>query len=188
MRNQTLKNFDSGTDDFRPPYSTNSDRTLPSVQLNIVKEDFHRKNLYFPATSKTCAIEGAGVVVGEITYIVSPIKDCVFIDSIQIYEKFKRSGYGLATIWKLHDIYHLPLVPVHILSGGVAHLFWAQATIILGRAGAQVLEGIRRHDVEKEQQAWVHLMPECPIEKSIRLHEEWVASQLDTSADHPDTL
>lgn len=180
--------FHSKSDDFRSRYSINSDRTLPSVQLDVVREDFHRKNTYFPATSKTCNIGIAGVIVGEITYIVSPIKDRVYIDSIRIYEKFKRSGYGLATIWKLHDIYHLPLVPVHIVSGGEAHLFWAHATIILGRAGAQVLEGIRRHDVEKEQQSWVHLMPECPIEKSIRLHEEWVPSQLDTTPDHPDTL
>ena len=149
-----LLDFDPIRDFYQLRYSKYLDKTIPAVELEHVSSERHRLGLYFPASIESFVITTNNVPIGTICYALSPLGDRLYVDNIRIAERYKRSGYGLANLWSLHQAHRLPIVPVQILDSDEAQAFWKKAKRVLVSAGGAVDAEMRRSQVEDERLRW----------------------------------
>ncbi|KPX14265.1 hypothetical protein ALQ74_101100 [Pseudomonas savastanoi pv. glycinea] len=172
-----MEPFEPIRDFFHRRHAHHLDKIFPFVRLLLLKTDSHRTYACYPSPIIKMAIMVNALEVGDISYTISPLQDRLFVYGIEISREYKRRGYGLAALWRLHRMHGLPIVPVSIISSNEAHRFWHRSRQILSAAGAIIQPDIHRDHVYQEQQSWKHLIPESSIDRSIREHEEWMARE-----------
>lgn len=109
-----------------------------------------------------------GVVVGKADFGVSPINDQVFIYEIAIEPKWQRRGYGTSFMFYLHEMYQLPITPVH--EWFTAQGFWGELRRRRHRSDPIVTEEIRAGDMDRVRMRWHHLSPEMARLKQAISH------------------
>ncbi|MYN26971.1 GNAT family N-acetyltransferase [Duganella levis] len=92
------------------------------------------------------------VVVGQVTYAVSPLFDKLYIFDITIHDAFRRQGFGLAVIAYLANTHRLPMATIkEVLS---ASGFWRAARLASGP-----IETLSLSEMDLERERWAHLKP-----------------------------
>jgi hypothetical protein len=130
---------------------------LPSVTL--VKRVAHWRDgvTAFMPQIKCAVLNSDKKTVGHITYVMSPIAECIYLYQIDIREDFLRRGYGTATLLELSESNGgLWITPVQEISTQEALHFW-QKIHGLACFGFPVNEQISVGDWDSESRKWSHL-------------------------------
>jgi len=121
----------------------------------------------FPGTDFIDHIEVDGQRVGQVDYSISPLRDRLYINMIEVSPDRQRERIGTAVLWHLWRTYRKPIVPIEQFA--TSHGFWSHARASLGAAGACIEHDLRGVDqLQLEQQRWQHLVPESAHERRIR--------------------
>ena len=132
-------------------------------------------DLLLPAPTVTATIEHHTQMVGEICYGISPLRDRLYINELEVTRSWTRRGFAQAALWQLWCVHQLPLTPLSqtIRSG----LFWATVRRRFAAAGVTLTQDLRNEELDTEQRRWEHLVPESAMDRSIRRYWEWVDSE-----------
>ncbi|WP_449122222.1 GNAT family N-acetyltransferase [Pseudomonas viridiflava] len=135
----------------------------------------------FPGTDFIDHIEVDGQRVGQVDYSISPLRDRLYINMIEVCPDRQRERIGTAVLWHLWRTYRKPIVPIEQYA--TSHGFWSQARARLGAAGACIEQDLRGVDqLQLEQQRWQHLVPESAHERRIRKMQASPGADLERSA------
>lgn len=94
-----------------------------------------------------------GRCVGRITYVLSPIADCVYLYGIDVGTEFQSRGYGTATLLELSQSNGgLPITPIQEANFS----FWKRIHKLADQ-GFPVNEQISIGDWKAESRKWAHL-------------------------------
>lgn len=63
--------------------------------------------------------------LGRLTYLLSPLNDRLYLYEIQIFESYRKNGFGMAALAALSLMNNrMPIFPVKILNTPTARAFW----------------------------------------------------------------
>jgi hypothetical protein len=125
-----------------------------------------------PSPTYNCRIfNQQGTQVGEGSFGVSPINDRVYFYDIEIAPKWRRHGYGTSFLAYLHDLYCLPITPVHITLPGWK--FWAMLRQRAQENGWVITDELRSDLWDEPQKRWPHLLSHAERMKEVISHRIW---------------
>jgi len=126
-------------------------KQLPFIEIETSAN--HHKSFTAPNPDITATVYSSSrVVVGYVTYAVSPLFDKVYIFDIKIYDAYRRQGFGLAVIAHLATTYRLPITTIKEVFS--ASGFWSAARL----AGGPI-KTLSISEMDPERERWAHLKP-----------------------------
>lgn len=101
-----------------------------------------------------------GRCIGRITYVMSPMADCIYLYEIEIFKGFRgRGGYGTAALFELSRTNgDLPITPDQELNTQDALKFWKKIHKLAAQNNDCPVKGtISNSAWATESQKWAHL-------------------------------
>lgn len=150
-------------------------KTKPPL-IDVKVRAFYDQEPTSPApTYKAQIFNQDGIEVGSADFGVSPINDKVYVYEIEVEPEWRRQGYGAAFITYLHELYGLPVTPVHIVSAALG--FWAKLRQRGRRKGLVITQEMGTEDLWSEHKRWPHLASDIERLKETISHRLWVLRQ-----------
>ncbi len=153
-------------DFFQRRQATSLDKRAAGVELITLRSECVRGNFVFPGRDIEAAVDFSGQTVGWISYGISPLKDRVYINDFHISPAHQRHGLGIAALWRLWQFHRVSLTPLHEVGSSVG--FWEKARRRFAGAGVELTKDVRTGDQSREQERWLHMIPEPEHERLIR--------------------
>ena len=127
---------------------------LPEIWVELIQRNFYKAHTT-PLPDKIVQIlNGSGERVGSACYGITPLQDQLWLYELKISSEHQRCGYGLAFLRYLHQVYALPITPIHEVM--FARPFW-QAVRRLNGEDLQVQASLSMSEVEERKSSWGHL-------------------------------
>lgn len=129
-----------------------------------------------PAPTYQCRIfNEVRAVVGRASFGISPINDRVYLYDITVAQEWRRKRYGTSFLAYLHDTYHLPITPVHIISPALG--FWRELRQHAQAEGWVITQELGSDLRDEAAKRWPHLLMYKDRMKEVILHRQSVLQE-----------
>lgn len=122
--------------------------------VNIVPDRSSACPTYFiyPSQTVSSTIFYRRMAIGSLIYGMDPFSEFLYIFAIHVDQPLQRRGFGLASLWALHNQYQKPIMPVEVLDD--ARLFWDAAAADFSEHGLAFGPAVDFLDIPVLQRQW----------------------------------